>query len=169
MLARNSNFPQLPCRIEVVEARVVTTKENTSVLLVFAAASVSIATATKIRLTTNNKKNNQEQRQQQQQVSSMSTEAEKEKDKWVQRAAAADGGRGLALEEYDPDDPDDMKLLYEALKEFNPNARKRLMAFIRSKRQKQADGEKRVHFLLRVLYLVRSFIVANRPSLIIGL
>lgn len=62
---------------------------------------------------------------------------------WEEKAAAADGGKGLALEEYNPDNDADMNSLYGILleenqKEDNSAAQKRLKRFIRQKRRDAA-------------------------------
>ena len=58
---------------------------------------------------------------------------------WEDKAAAADGGKGLALEECNPDNDTDMTSLYPILLEENQKediaAQKRLKRFIRKKRR----------------------------------
>ena len=55
---------------------------------------------------------------------------------WEAAAAAHDGGKGMALEECNPDEPDDMELVYAALGEDDPHAKKRLKRFIRCLQKK---------------------------------
>eukprot|EP00547_Thalassionema_nitzschioides_P014339 CAMPEP_0194237956 /NCGR_PEP_ID=MMETSP0158-20130606/4816_1 /TAXON_ID=33649 /ORGANISM="Thalassionema nitzschioides, Strain L26-B" /LENGTH=447 /DNA_ID=CAMNT_0038972097 /DNA_START=84 /DNA_END=1427 /DNA_ORIENTATION=- len=64
----------------------------------------------------------------------MTTEEEND---WREAAAAFDDGKGLRLEEYNPDDNEDMQLLYQALKVNDPHAKKRLKGYIRRLRQQQ--------------------------------
>ena len=53
---------------------------------------------------------------------------------WREKAAACDNGQGLVLEEYDPDDKDEMSFVFEALQENNLYAQGRLKRFIRNLR-----------------------------------
>ena len=55
---------------------------------------------------------------------------------WEAAAAACNGGKGMALEECNPDEPDDMELVYEALGENDPHAKKRLKRFIQCLQKK---------------------------------
>jgi len=64
------------------------------------------------------------------------TMATTEEKAWEAAAAACDGGKGMALEECDPDEPDDMKLVHEALGENDPHAKRRLKRFIRCLKKK---------------------------------
>ncbi|CAB9511448.1 expressed unknown protein [Seminavis robusta] len=91
-----------------------------------------------------------------------------EEESWVTKAAAADGGKGLALEEYDPDNEVDMLLIYKALKEDNPHAQRRLKKFIRSIRSKQPQHANAAQACLRVEELVRTELKgwkASKPEL----
>jgi len=62
-----------------------------------------------------------------------------EESKWEEAAKAYDRGKGLPLEEYDPDDSDDMVLLYDALEVNDPYAKKRLKAYIRRLRKPKEE------------------------------
>ena len=53
---------------------------------------------------------------------------------WSEAAAAFDGGKGLPLEEIDPDDKDEMQLLYQALQVNDYSAQLRLKRYIRKLR-----------------------------------
>jgi len=66
-----------------------------------------------------------------------------EESKWEEAAKEYDGGKGLPLEEYDPDDSDDMVLLYDALKVNDPYAKLRLRRFIRRLREPKETASQR--------------------------
>ena len=61
--------------------------------------------------------------------------ASEEENGWIAAAAAIDGGKGLPLEKFDPEDKEDMKDLYDALKVSNIGAKSRLRRFVRRIRQ----------------------------------
>ena len=71
---------------------------------------------------------------------SSATITEEEKS-WRAAAAAYDDGKGLLLEEIDPDNQETMKEVYAALKVNNIGAKTRLNRFIRSLRQQQQKPE----------------------------
>jgi hypothetical protein len=56
---------------------------------------------------------------------------------WKVAAASYDSGKGIPLEEFNPDDKSDMESLYQALKVKDPIAQKRLSRFIQNLRQYQ--------------------------------
>ena len=77
-----------------------------------------------------------------------------EESKWEQVAKAYDGGKGLALEEFDPDDKEDMKDLYDALNVSNLGAKSRLRRFVRRLREPKATASQRKSGLVSYLFLV---------------
>ena len=60
--------------------------------------------------------------------------------RWNKAAAAFvddEGGKGLALAEYDPDVPSEMECIFDALRVENIHAQRRLKAYIRELRDEQ--------------------------------
>ena len=80
--------------------------------------------------------------------------ASEEENGWIAAAAAIDGGKGLPLEKFDPDDKEDMKDLYDALNVSNLGAKSRLRRFVRRLREPKATASQRKSGLVSYLFLV---------------
>ena len=72
--------------------------------------------------------------------------AAEEQKAWEAAAAAYDGGKGIALEEYDPDDNNDMVLASQALQVTDPHAKRRLKRFIRNLQQQRQQQQGKSRF-----------------------